>query len=274
MGYLIRRILEIALALEQLARAQQVVPATIAIMKGKIKIGLSEADLAQLAQDKSAMKVSRREIAFALFKQKNAGTTVAATLFCAALAEISVFATGGIGGVHRGDTLDVSADLYELARTPMALVCAGAKAILDIPKTLELLETLSIPVVGYRTPTFPAFYSRFTVYPVSIQAQTIGEIAALIQIQQQLKLAEGILIANPIPAADEILPTVIEPAIKEALAAASKQGVVGKAVTPFLLKTVVEATRGESLKANMALLKNNVEVGAALALALQKEAES
>jgi pseudouridylate synthase len=262
--------LETVLAMEHIARAQHVVPASIALMRGKIKIGLTAQELEQLASDKTAIKASRRDIAYALSQQKNAGTTVAATLFCAHLAGISVFATGGIGGVHRGDALDVSADLYELARTPMALVCAGAKAILDIAKTVELLETLSIPVIGYRTDTFPAFYTRSTTYPISLVAQHMDELIALIRAQQWLNLSEGTLIANPIPPADEIPANVIEPVIQEALVAARRQGISGKAVTPFLLHAVVEATHGESLKANTALLKNNVTVGAQIAFALHR----
>ncbi len=260
--------LEMAKAVEQIVRDHDVVPATTAIMDGKIKIGLNETELNQLVHDKTVTKASRRDIPFLLQQKLNAGTTVAAALFCAYHAGIKIFATGGIGGVHRGNEQDISADLIELARTPMAVVCAGAKAILDLPKTLEFLETFSIPIIGYRTDTLPAFYTAKTNYPLPARVDDIKTLAAILNTHWQLGLSSSMLITNPVPAQDEIPTHVIEPIISHALQKANEQQINGKTVTPFLLTEVLHATSGRSLQANLSLIKNNVRVGAELARAV------
>jgi len=257
--------LETAQLVEQIAREEGAIPATIAIMNGKVKIGLSAAELQQLAEDKHAVKASPRDISFALSQRHNAGTTVAATMFCAAAAKIQVFATGGIGGVHRGNDYDISADLIELSRTPVAVVCAGVKAILDIPRTLEYLETVGVPVIGYRTDTFPTFYSHGNKYKLANKINEIADIAQLIDTHWKLGLSSGILVSNPIPAIDAIPEEIIEPVILAALQLVERNQITGKAVTPFLLKEVVKATEGKSMSSNIALIKNNARVGAQLA---------
>ncbi len=262
---------EIAKASEAIARAQDVTPATIAIMNGKIKIGLSEAELTLLSKTDDSVKASKRDIPYILSKKLTAGTTVAATLFCADSAGIRVFATGGIGGVHRGDAQDVSADLIELSRTPVAIVCAGAKSILDLARTLEFLETYSIPVVGYRTTLLPAFYTAATNYKLSSHADDIATLVNLLKTHWQLGMTSGILITNPIDPDYEIPAYIIEPAIANALKAAAERNIAGKDVTPFLLNEIVAVTKGKSLTANISLIKNNVSVGAELAAALVKE---
>lgn len=260
--------IETAFAIEDMVREKNVIPATIAIMHGKIKIGLTADELQTLVSDKTVMKASRRDIPFLLSQHLNAGTTVAATLFCAHMAGIKVFATGGIGGVHRGDAQDISADLIELARTPIAVICAGAKAILDLPKTLELLETLSIPIIGYRTNTLPAFYTAETPYHLPMRIDDIPSLVKLLNIHQQLGMRQGVLIANSIPVENEIPAEVIEPVILDALKQAEQEKMVGKSITPFLLSKVANATQGKSLEANIHLIKNNVRVGADIAQAL------
>ncbi len=259
-------------ALEEIARSQQVVPATIAIMDGKIKIGLSSEELERLAASKNVLKASKRDLAFVLSEQHFAGTTVAATLFCAHAAGIKVFATGGIGGVHRGTDMDVSADLIELSQTPVAVICAGAKAILDLPKTLEFLETYSVPVIGYKTDTLPAFYSDKTAYKLTMRADNVNTLKTLVEVQQQLNLASGLLIMNPIPKADSIPMEIIEPVIDAAVKKAEALNISGKEITPFLLKEVTKATSGLSQQANISLIKNNVRLGAELAFALAMNA--
>lgn len=257
-----------AMLLEEIAREYQVTPAIIAIMNGKIKIGLTHDELTTLLTDPHRTKASTRDLAYILGTNSNAGTTVAATLFCAAAANIRVFATGGIGGVHRGDAQDISADLLQLSRSNLVLVCAGAKAILDIPKTLELLETLSVPVIGFNTATFPAFYSRESTHPLTMQASTVEELAHFIKLHWQLDLPSGLLVANPIPKTDEIPATIIEPMIETAIASANAQKICGKELTPFLLAHIAKATGGKSTAANMKLVANNVRVGAQLAKAI------
>lgn len=256
---------ETGLALEKIARDAGVIPATIAVINGKIKIGVSEAELDLLAQQKSVIKASQRDLAFAISQHLSAGTTVAATLFCAAAAGIRVFSTGGIGGVHRGDEQDISADLIELARTPVAVVCAGAKAILDLPKTLELLETLSVPVIGYGTDTLPAFYSSSTSHQLTARADDVSSLANILKTHWSLGINSGVLIANPIPAQDAIPNEIIEPIIVEAIKKAEQQNIKGKEITPFLLSEVAKVTAGKSRQANISLIKNNVKLGAELA---------
>jgi len=260
--------LETALAVEQIARDHGATPATIAIMNGKIKIGLSRHELEQFAQDKHVVKASRRDLPIVLSEKLSAGTTVAATLFCAARAGIKIFATGGIGGVHRGDDQDISADLIELARTPVAVICAGAKAILDLPRTLEFLETMSVPVIGYRTRVLPAFYTDTTSYSLPATAQDVTNLATMLKTHWQLGMSSGILITNPIPAEFAIPSEVIEPVIAKALQKALQQNITGKAITPFLLSEVAYLTQGKSLEANIALIKNNVRLGAELACSI------
>lgn len=211
------------------------------------------------------MKASRRDLPFTVANKYSAGTTVAATLFCAAKAGIQLFATGGIGGVHRGEAQDISADLIEIARTPIAVICAGAKAILDLPRTLEFLETLSVPVIGYRTQVLPAFYTDVTNYSLSNWVEDVPSLARLLIAHWQLDTSSGILITNPIPREFNIPMDVIEPAIMNALRKAEQNNISGKALTPFLLSEISHLTQGKSLHANIALIKNNARLGAELA---------
>lgn len=257
--------LETAQALEHIAREYGSVPATIAVINGRIKIGVSTHELEMLATNKDILKASTRDLVYVLSQNMSAGTTVAATMYIAAAAGIKVFATGGIGGVHRGEAMDISADLIELSRTPVAVVCAGAKAILDLPRTLEFLETYHVPVIGYRTDTFPAFYTPATSYALAARANDIDSLANMINMHRVLGLPSGILIVNPIPTQDAILDQVIAPVIAEAIQKAEIAQVTGKATTPFLLNEVARATQGTSIKANIALIKNNVRLGAQLA---------
>lgn len=257
--------IETARELEAIVRKHDVIPATIAVLRGKIKIGLSNAELDDLVHDPHVVKASRRDLPYVISQGLSAGTTVAATLYCADSAGIKVFATGGIGGVHRGNEHDVSADLIELARTPIAVVCSGAKAILDLPKTLEYLETHSVPVIGYKTDMLPAFYTSATNHRLPSRCDDIADIARLLKIHWQLGMHAGVLIANPIPSENEIASDVIEPVIEEALIQAEQKQIRGKDVTPFLLAKVAKATEGKSLAANKHLVKNNVRVGAMLA---------
>lgn len=253
--------------LEDLLRSRGVVPATIALMNGKIKIGLSSSELKLLAENKEVWKTSRRDIPYVLTSKKIGATTVAATMIAAALAKIPVFATGGIGGVHRGAevSMDISADLLELAQTNVAVVSAGAKSILDLPKTLEVLETQGVPVIGYMTLEFPSFYARTSGLKTDFQMNTAKEIAEFMKAKWNLKLNGGILIANPIPEAFAMDAEIINQKIAAALEMASKQNIKGKETTPFLLKHIKEATSGKSLQANIELVKNNVALAAEIA---------
>lgn len=259
--------LETAQAVEAEIRKAGAVPATIAVMGGNIHIGLEPEELEQLAQTKDAMKVSRADLAVCLAKGATGATTVAATMICAHLAGIDVFATGGIGGVHRGaeDSFDISADLLELAQTPVSVVAAGAKAILDLPKTLEVLETHGVPVIAYGQDAFPAFWSRNSGLPAPLRADSAAEIAKSQLARAALGLPGGQLIANPIPAEAEIAREEIVPVIEQALQEAEAQGIAAKAVTPFLLSRIFELTEGRSLEANIALVLNNARLAAAIA---------
>jgi pseudouridine-5'-phosphate glycosidase len=261
--------LETAQALEQIIRDAGAVPATIAVIAGDFKIGLSAAELYVLATERDVMKLSVRDLPLAAAKRLHGATTVAATMRLAARAGIRVFATGGIGGVHRGaeTTFDISADLTELAETPVAVVSAGAKSILDIGRTLEMLETLSVPVIAYKSDTFPAFYSRESGFAAPMRLDTPLEIAAFLKARWALSPKGGVSIANPIPVADEIPAAKIEAQIRAALDEAAKKGIAGKETTPFLLQRVNEATAGASLKANIALVKNNARLAAEIAVA-------
>ncbi|HEY8596752.1 MAG TPA: pseudouridine-5'-phosphate glycosidase [Devosiaceae bacterium] len=262
---------ETATSVEAVVRAHGAVPATIAIMDGRLKVGIDAATLEQLArQGHAAHKASRRDVAALMVRKATAGTTVATTMQIAAMAGIRVFATGGIGGVHRGaeETFDISADLMELSRTPVAVVCAGAKSILDIAKTLEVLETNGVPVIGYGTDEFPAFFARSSGHGVDHRFDSPADIADLIATQAALGMPGGILVANPIPEADALDAATIEGRIAEAIADAERQGISRKDLTPFLLQRIFELTDGRSLVANIALVRNNAAVAAQIAGAL------
>ena len=261
--------LETARAVEAIVRDNGAVPATIAVVGGRVKIGLSPDDLEFFASAKGILKLSTHDLAFCIATKQHGATTVAATMRLAALAQIRVFATGGIGGVHRGAeaTFDISADLTELGRTPVAVVAAGAKAILDLPATLEVLETHMVPVVCVGTDEFPAFYSRQSGLKAPLRLDSASDIAAMLKAQDRLSLNAGALIANPIPHADEIPAGEIQSAIETALAEAVAQGILAKAVTPFLLARIGTLTQGRSLTANIALVKNNAKLAAQIAVA-------
>jgi pseudouridylate synthase len=262
--------LELATELERIARDEGAVPATIAVFKGRLRVGLDRAALEQVARSPDMLKASVRDLPIMMATRRDAATTVAATMRIAALAGIRVFATGGIGGVHRGADLtgDVSADLTELSETPVAVVSAGAKAILDLARTLEMLETLNVPVIGYRCDAFPAFYSRASGLPVPARADSAEEVAAMLAARWRLADTGGVLIANPIPATDEIPAARIEADIARAIAEATRQGIAGKALTPFVLARIRDLTSGASQRANVALAVNNARLGARIACAL------
>jgi pseudouridylate synthase len=259
--------LETARAVEQAVRDAGAVPATIAVMGGRIRVGLTPDELDALAQCPDARKLSRADLAHCLTTGETGATTVAATMICAHLAGIAVFATGGIGGVHRGaeTTMDISADLQELARTPVTVVSAGAKAILDLPKTLEVLETLGVPVIAFGQDALAAFWSRDAGLRAPLRLDDPAAIAANHTLRAELGLAGGQLVANPIPEGDEIPAADLAPVIEAALAEATRQGITGKAVTPFLLDRVLAATEGRSLGANIALVLNNARLAARIA---------
>ena len=259
--------LDMAKSVESCVREAGATPATIAVIDGVLKIGLSAADLTQLAQTKNAAKLSRADLALCVAQKKTGATTVAATMIAANFAGISVFATGGIGGVHRGaeNSFDISADLRELALTPVTVVAAGAKAILDIPKTLEVLETYGVPVICYRSDVFPAFWSARSSYPASLRIDEAKEIALAHKMRAELGLSGGQLVANPIPLGDQIPESEIDPVIAEALTEAAQQKIIAKAVTPFLLSRVFDLTQGRSLTANIALVLNNARLAAQIA---------
>ncbi|TCP40995.1 pseudouridine-5'-phosphate glycosidase [Rhodovulum marinum] len=262
------RNLETARAVEDEVRAAGAVPATIAVMGGAIRVGLDDAALGDLARARDVAKLSRADLAVALAAGRTGSTTVAATMICAHLAGIEVFATGGIGGVHRGaeTSFDISADLRELAHTPVTVVAAGAKAILDLPKTLEVLETLGVPVIGYRSDDFPAFWSRASGLPVPLRMDSADQVAAAHRMRARLGLGGGQLVANPIPEADEIPRAEIAPVVERALADTAHLS--AKAVTPALLARIFELTEGRSLSANIALVRNNARLASAIARAL------
>jgi pseudouridine-5'-phosphate glycosidase len=260
--------LRIAKELEMEIRRLGVVPATIAVVGGLVQIGLREIQLEELAQAQDVHKISRRDFGLAVILGWSGGTTVAATMVAAQAAGIRVFATGGIGGVHRQPAYDISADLPELARTPLVVVCSGAKAILDLDATLEYLETASVPVLGYQTDEFPAFYSRESGLRVSARVETADEIAAVAKAHWAVGSLSAVLVCNPPPQESALPKEDVERAIEKALAEAEMQGVRGQAVTPFLLQRVSALTKGASMDANLDLLRNNARLGANVALAL------
>lgn len=257
---------------EAIIRAHGAVPATIAILGGKIRIGLTEAELELLGQSPEAMKVSRRDLPYVLSTGKIGATTVAATMICAALADIRIFVTGGIGGVHRGaeTSFDISADLQELAQTSVAVVCAGAKSILDIGLTLEYLETHGVPVVSVGQDNFAAFYTPDSGFKADFRLDTAAEQAHFLATKWALGLAGGVVISNPVPAAEAMPRAEIDAITQQALAEAAAQGISGKAVTPFLLSRIKALTGGRSLVTNIALVKHNARIGALLARAMPR----
>jgi pseudouridylate synthase len=259
-----------AQAVEQVVRDHGAVPATIALVDGVLRIGLDEAGLERLADDQNVAKASRKDLPALIAAGATAGTTVAATMFLAHRAGIAVFATGGIGGVHRGaeQTYDISADLTELGSTAVTVVCAGAKSILDLPKTLEVLETQGVPVIGVGTNEFPAFFTAHSGLPVDHRVESAQDLARVVALHRALDLPGGVLVGNPIPAADALVAEEIDAIITQALADADAEGVTRKEVTPYLLARINELTEGRSLIANVALIKNNAAFAADLAVAL------
>ncbi len=263
---------ETARAVEAAVRAGGAVPATIAILQGRIRVGLDDAALEALARAQDVRKLSRADLAHCLVTGEAGATTVAATMICAHLAGIGVFATGGIGGVHRGAeaSFDISADLHELAATPVTVVASGAKSILDLPKTLEVLETLGVPVIAWGQDEFPAFWSRSSGLRAPMRADDAAVIAAAHRMRGRLGLPGGQLVANPVPMEAEVPIEIIGPAIETALAEAEAQGIAAKEVTPFLLGRIVDLTDGRSLRSNTALVLDNARLGAAIAVELAK----
>jgi pseudouridylate synthase len=253
-------------------RANGAVPATIAVIDGELRVGLDGASLERLACEKNVVKASSRDLAAVMARRGLAATTVAATMLIAERAGIALFATGGVGGVHRGAerTFDVSADLVELGRTGTAVVCAGVKSILDIPKTLEFLETQRVPVIAFGTDEFPAFYTRESGERADHRFDTPEEIARAILLHRGLGAGTGLLIANPIPEKDALDPSVIDTVIAKAIAEAGHRGITGKALTPFLLARINELSQGRSLTANIALVRNNAALAARIAVALAR----
>jgi pseudouridylate synthase len=257
---------------EQIIRDNGAVPATIAIVDGKIKIGLSDEELEMFGKSSDVAKVSRRDLAYLIATKKLGATTVAATMICAELAEINIFVTGGIGGAHRGaeTTMDISADLDELSQTNVAVICAGAKSILDLGLTMEYLETKGVPVIGYKTDVLPAFFTRTSEFPLNLRADDVDSIASTLKVKWDLGLKGGAVIANPIPEEHAMDEQFINGIIESALKEAEERKIAGKDVTPFMLGKVKELTEGKSLDANIALVKNNAVVGAKLAVSFNE----
>ena len=265
---------ETAREVEATIRGAGAVPATIAVLDGELHVGLEPHALEALAQARDVAKVSRADLAVCIARGGHGATTVAATMIAAHLAGIEVFATGGIGGVHKGaeSSFDISADLQELAQTPVTVVCAGAKAILDLPKTFEVLETLGVPVIAYQQDSLPAFWSRGSNLPAPLRMDSPAEIAKAMQVRRALGLPGGQLVANPIPAEAEIPAADLAPVLAQAQAEADAKGIAAKAVTPFLLQRIFELTEGRSLEANIALVLNNARLAAGIARELTANA--
>jgi pseudouridine-5'-phosphate glycosidase len=260
--------LNLARDVEHEIRQNGATPATIALLNGRVHIGLTPTEMETLSTLQPVRKISRRDYGIAIARGESGGTTVAGTLIAARAAGLRVFATGGIGGVHRQASFDVSADLPELGRSPLVVVCAGAKAILDLPATLEYLETMGVPVVGYQTDEFPAFYSPTSGLRVNVRADSPAEVAAIAREHWAIGLESAILVAAPPPAEAALPPEAVEGEIESALEEARQEGVSGAAVTPFLLQRVSELSHGASLRANLALLRNNARIAAQIAAAL------
>ncbi|HUH97110.1 MAG TPA: pseudouridine-5'-phosphate glycosidase [Anaerolineales bacterium] len=259
---------QLAREMEAAVRAEGATPATVGVIDGKIRIGLTAVELARLAEARGLLKVSYRDFATALVKKASGGTTVAGTMLAAGRAGIRVFATGGIGGIHQGNAFDISTDLRALAETPLIVVCAGAKAILDLPATLEYLETMGVPVVGYQTDRFPEFYSRDGGLDVSVRLESPQEIAEFARVHWSLDLRSAVLVTNPIPTAEAIPRSEMAPIIERASREARENGIHGQALTPYLLERLSQLTGGRSLRANLALLLNNARLAAQIAVAL------
>lgn len=263
---------ETALALEAIIREEGAVPATIGIIDGEIVVGMNEEEIEAFSTRKGIRKVSKRDLPIVMARKEWGATTVSATILCSAMAGIDIFATGGIGGVHRGaeKTWDVSRDLYELGSEPTMVVCSGAKAILDLPKTIEVLETQGVSVLSYESETFASFYSRSSGLPVDAVFRDPAEAAAILKARRDLGLTGGVLVSNPCPEEMALPNEYIEKAIDEAVKEAEEQKITGKAVTPFLLSRIATITGGESLETNMALVKNNARLAAKIALSYSK----
>ena len=265
--------IETALMVEETVRSNKAVPATIAIINGRLKVGLTHEEIEYLATNDEVRKVSRRDLAITVTQKQSGSTTVAATMIIASLAEIAIFATGGIGGVHRGaeKTLDISADLEELANTNVCVVCAGAKAILDIGLTLEYLETKGVPVIGYKTSELPAFYSSESGFDVDYKIDSALEIAEILKTKWNLGVDGGVLVTNPIPVAFELESSIMNEAINQAITEADQEHITGKEITPYLLSKVNEITEGKSLDANIKLIQNNADLAAKIAIHYSKQ---
>ena len=263
---------ETALMVEETVRSNKAVPATIAIINGKLKVGLTHDEIEYLATNEEVKKVSRRDLPITVAQKLSGSTTVASTMIIASLAKIAIFATGGIGGVHRGaeNTMDISADLEELANTNVCVVCAGAKAILDLGLTLEYLETKGVPVIGYKTSELPAFYSSESGFDVDYKIDSAQEIAEILKTKWNLSLDGGVLVTNPIPVAFELETGVMNDAINQAIIEADNNKISGKKITPYLLSKVNEITQGKSLEANIKLIQNNADLAAKIALHYSK----
>ena len=259
---------ETALMVEDTVRSNKAVPATIAIINGRLKVGLTNEEIEFLATNEEVKKVSRRDLPITVAQKLSGSTTVASTMIIASLSKIAVFATGGIGGVHRGaeNTLDISADLEELANTNVCVVCAGAKAILDIGLTLEYLETKGVPVIGYKTSELPAFYSSESGFDVDYKIDSALEIAEILKTKWSLSIDGGVLVTNPIPVAFELESSIMNEAINEAIIEANNENISGKEITPYLLSKVNELTEGKSLDANIKLIQNNANLASKIAL--------
>ena len=257
---------------EAIIREEGAVPATMAVIDGVLRIGLSDEELEFFGKTKGIAKASRRDMPYLVAAKKNGATTVSATMICAQLAGIKTFVTGGIGGVHRGaeTTMDISADLQELAKTDVAVICAGAKSILDLGLTMEYLETQGVPVVGYQTDKLPSFFTRTSPFDVNYRLDTAAEVAEMMKAKWDMNLEGGMVIANPIPEEFAMEDSFINKVIDEAVKEAESLGITGKDVTPFLLGKIKDVTEGKSLEANIALVKNNAKVGAQIAVAFGK----
>ncbi len=264
--------IETALMVEDTVRANKAIPATIAIIKGRLKVGLTNAEIEFLATNDQVRKISRRDLAIAVSQKLSGSTTVASTMIISNLAKIAVFATGGIGGVHRGaeKTFDISADLEELSKTNVCVVCAGAKAILDIGLTLEYLETKGVPVIGYKTSELPAFYSSKSGFNVDYRVDSAFNIAEILKTRWGLSIEGGVLVTNPIPKTFELEFAMMNEAINEAIIAADKERIKGKEITPYLLSKINEITQGKSLNANIKLIQNNAALAAKIAIHYMK----
>ena len=264
--------IETALMVEDTVRANNAIPATIAIIKGRLKVGLTKKEIEFLATNDEVRKISRRDLAITVSQKLSGSTTVASTMIIAHLAKIAVFATGGIGGVHRGaeKTLDISADLEELSRTNVCVVCAGAKSILDIGLTLEYLETKGVPIIGYKTSDLPAFYSSKSGFNVDYRVDSAFDISEILKTKWSLSINGGVLVTNPIPKTFELELAMMNKAINKAIIEAEKEKITGKEITPYLLSKVNEITQGKSLKANIKLIQNNAILAAKIAIHYMK----